>query len=290
MTVRKSARELMAKKKTTKSRSSAQSGNRQSPWALPVVGGILLALVGGVVFIATRRTSNAPAGPASAPAPAATAQQAANTSSITLETSPETQASPEILSMEVATAVMVTAELDFPGTIAEALAQTERKYEPDDGIGRTFAVLDAYGERTPTGKLHISMHVSSEKPGMAALAFKPTGEVLWKSKITSRANAPTAKNLTVYVGDEKGATWIVDGSGGASFILDAKLRDKGILLRDFWPDGAERELTIVYSACGCPVKVKVRRAGERLVRTSDLPVIFPDDPDAVATLAGLMRW
>ena len=192
--------------------------------------------------------------------------------------------------MEVARSVMVTRELDFPGTIAEALAQTERRYQPDDGIGRTFAVLDAFGERTPSGKLHISMHVSSEKAGMGKLVFKPTGEVLWQSKITSRSNAPTEKKLTIYVGDEKGATWIVDGSGGVSFILDAKLRDKGIPVRDFWPDGAERELVIVYSACGCPVHVKARRTGERLVRTSDLPVIFPDDPAAVATLAPLMRW
>src|SRR2546426_9052789 len=44
--------------------------------------------------------------------------------------------------MEVARAVMVTVELDF-GTpmpsVADALRQIERRYEPDDGHDRTFA-------------------------------------------------------------------------------------------------------------------------------------------------------
>jgi hypothetical protein len=41
-------------------------------------------------------------------------------------------------------------------SIAEALTQIERRYQPDDGQGRTFAALDAYGEATPDGKLHMS--------------------------------------------------------------------------------------------------------------------------------------
>src|SRR5205809_786123 len=88
--------------------------------------------------------------------------------------------------MEIAQAVMVTVELDFGPTIpsvAEALKQIERKYEPADGVGRTFAVLDAYGESTSNHKLHMSMHVSSEKPGIGSLIFRRTGEVLWRSKI-----------------------------------------------------------------------------------------------------------
>src|SRR5689334_21930289 len=48
-------------------------------------------------------------------------------------------------SMEVNHAVMVTVELDL-GTpvpsIAEGLRQVERKYQPEDGRGRTFAILD----------------------------------------------------------------------------------------------------------------------------------------------------
>jgi len=72
-------------------------------------------------------------------------------------------------------AVMVTVELDFgakPPSIAQALHEIERRYEPDDGQGRTFAIIEAYGEPTTDGKLHISMHVSAEKPA-SALCFPP---------------------------------------------------------------------------------------------------------------------
>jgi len=194
--------------------------------------------------------------------------------------------------MQVAQAVMVTVALDFPGgtpSIADALSQIERRYEPSDGAGRTFAILDAYGEPTPSGKLHISMHVSSEKPGKGWLINKRTGEVLWQAQIAGDSAAP-AKNLKIYVNDESGKSWIVDGAGNPASLLDAKLRDKDMTVRDFWPEGAEREVTFVYSACGCPVKAMVQRVGERTVRTKDLPVIFPDDPEAVQTISRLMRW
>ncbi|MEK7829702.1 MAG: hypothetical protein AAB401_01375, partial [Acidobacteriota bacterium] len=90
----------------------------------------------------------------------------------------------EPIKMNIAQAVMVTVDLDFgkPATIAEAIQQIERSYQPDDGVGRTFAVLDAYGEMTPEGKLHMSMHVSSEKPGSGSLKFKRTGEMLWRGR------------------------------------------------------------------------------------------------------------
>ena len=192
--------------------------------------------------------------------------------------------------MEVAKAVMVTAELEGVKTIPAALAQIERRYAPDDGAGRTFAILDAYGDLTPEGKLHISMHVSSEKPGVGSLVYKPTGEVLWNSKITKSAGPMPVKNLNIYIGDDKGTSWIIDGTGNPASILDAKVRDKGILVRDFWPDGAEREATFVYSACGCPVKAMVRRTGNRTARTKDLPVMFPDDPDGLRTISRLMGW
>src|SRR5262245_13187734 len=88
----------------------------------------------------------------------------------------------ELPKLEVAHAVMVTVELDFGArvpTIAEALREVERRHQPDDGAGRVFAVLDAYGEPTPDRKkLHVSMHVSAEKPGVGSLVFKRTGEVL----------------------------------------------------------------------------------------------------------------
>lgn len=195
--------------------------------------------------------------------------------------------------MEVARAVMVTQELDFGPkvpTIAEALKDIERRYVPDDGVGRTFAILDAYGEPTPNGKLHISMHVSSEKPGLGSLVFKRTGQVLWQSRINPSSTPPKPKNLIIYIDNGKGTDQIVDGSTMPPSILDARLRDLNIPVRDFWPEGEERQVTLIYSACGCPVKVMARRQGERTVRTKEMPVIFPDDPEAVTTISRLMRW
>jgi len=195
--------------------------------------------------------------------------------------------------MEVARAVMVTQELSFGPkvpTVAEALKEIERRYVPDDGVGRTFAILDAYGEPTPDGKLHISMHVSSEKPGVGSLVFKRTGQVLWQSRINPSSNPPNPKTLIIYIDNGRGTDQIVDGSTMPASILDARMRDLNIPVRDFWPEGEERQVTLIYSACGCPVKVMARRQGERTVRTKDLPVIFPDDQAAVATISRLMRW
>ncbi len=259
--------------------------NQQSPWALPLIGLLLLAFIGGIFFLKQRGSDNSNGA-------VPTASQTIKTP--TSEVPPAGTAAPGTpLTMEANKAVMVTAELDFGSpvpTVAQALTEIERRYQPDDGQGRTFAILDAYGAATPEGKLHLSLHVSSEKPGQGSLVFRRTGEVLWNSRITAAAVPAAEKRLTVYVGDEAGASWVVDGSGGASSILDAKLRDKPVQVRDFWPDGAEREVTLVYSACGCPVKVMARRLGQRTARTRDLPVIFPDDPPAVQTIARLMGW
>ena len=68
------------------------------------------------------------------------------------------------------------------------------------------------------------------------------------------------------------------------------------LLKAFCAAGAQEigkltsPVTFVYSACGCPVKAMVRRVGDRTVRAKDLPVLFPDDPQAVAVISHLMRW
>ena len=201
----------------------------------------------------------------------------------------------ELTQMTVAQAVMVTVELDFGGrvpTIAEAIQQVERGYAPDDGNGRTFAVLDAYGEPTADGKLlHMSMHVSSEKPGMGYLRFKRTGELLWQGRIGKPGDPPAGgKSLTIYVDNGAGGQHLLDGGRGGDSVLNVFLQNSEQKVRDVWPDGAVREVTYVYSACGCPVKVQVRRAGERTARVTDTPVIFPDDPDAVRTIAGLMKW
>ena len=197
--------------------------------------------------------------------------------------------------MNIAQAVMVTEELDFGQpvpTIAQALLEIERGYVPDDGVGRTFAVLDAYGEPTPDGKLlHISMHVSSEKPGTGFLRFKRTGKVLWQARIGNPGDAPAGqKQLNIYVDNGAGGSLVLDGSRGGANVLDVYLKDATQKLRDVWPDKTVREFTYVYSACGCPVKVLVRREGERTQRVKDTPVIFPDDPDVVQTIANLMKW
>lgn len=199
--------------------------------------------------------------------------------------------------MSIAQAVMVTVELDFggqPPAIAEAIQQIERGYAPDDGVGRTFAILDAYGEPTADGKkLRLSMHVSSEKPGMGTLKFKRTGEMLWRARIGNPGDASAAqKNLMIYLskGTSDGANHVLDGTRSADSALNAYLQNSQQRARDVWPDGEERELTFIYSACGCPVKVMCRRVGERTVRTKDTPVIFPDDPAVVSTISNLMKW
>ncbi|MBI4469905.1 MAG: hypothetical protein HY650_11360 [Acidobacteria bacterium] len=204
------------------------------------------------------------------------------------------KAAPEVITLEVAKAVMVTVEMDMKlagAKIEDALKQVERKYEPDDGKGRTFAILDAYGETTPEGKLHLSMHLSSEKPGLGSLVFRPTGEILWQGKIIPGSTTPPeTKKLTIILDDGKGHGVMLDGSNNPSSIMDTMVRDLKIPVRNYWPDGAERELTYIYSACGCPVKVMARRVGDKTVRTKDLPVIFPDDPAAANLIARLMRW
>jgi hypothetical protein len=199
--------------------------------------------------------------------------------------------------LEVAQSVVVTVELDFGPritSIADALQEIERRYDPYDGLGRTFAILDAYGESTADGKLHISMHVSAEKPGVGSLVFRRTGEVLWKSKIVPATSRPASsfagKNLLIMVSDGQEKPYLLDGSKGAPSILDASVRDLNIPVRDFWPDGAEREATFFYSACGCPVKVTALRIHDKTVRTKELPVIFPDDPVIAKAISRLMGW
>jgi hypothetical protein len=189
---------------------------------------------------------------------------------------------------------MVTVELDFgpkvPG-IAEAVKEIARGYVPEDGQGRTFAILDAYGEPTADGKLHLSMHVSSEKPGLGTLTFKRTGELLWQARIGQPTDPPApSKNLMISLDNGAGRSLLLDGSKGGGSILDVMVKDSNSRVRELWPDGAVREVTFIYSACGCPVKVMTRRAGNRTVRTKDTPVIFPDDPAAVATISQLMGW
>jgi hypothetical protein len=211
-------------------------------------------------------------------------------------TNPNT-ASGALATLEVAQAVMVTVELDFGATvpsIANALREIERRSKPDDGVGRTFAILDAYGEPTPTGKLHMSMHVSTEKPGTGSLILKRTGETLWTSRIVPSKEPKkgqfTGKNLSIFVDDGAGHLLTIDGSNNPTWIMDAVVKERAALLDSVWPTGVEHEVTFIYSACGCPVKVLAKREGDRVVRTKELPVMFPDDPAVVEIIGRLMRW
>jgi hypothetical protein len=206
-------------------------------------------------------------------------------------TPPPATSTPQQATMDVAKAVMVTVEEDFGknATIASAIKQVERRYKPDDGIGRTFAVLDAYGEVMPDGKVHMSMHVSSEKPGTGQLIHKKTGKVLWDSKINPVSVPPPPKALRILVEGAPGGSINVD-INSADNILKATASGKGMPVMNLWPDGAEMEVTFIYSMCGCPVKAKVKRVGDKTVRTTDTPVMFPDDPDALKTIAKFMKW
>jgi hypothetical protein len=212
-----------------------------------------------------------------------------------MATSGNPTSAPAPNTMKIAQAVMVTVELDFGGkipSIAEALQQVERGYSPDDGVGRTFSILDAYGEPTADGnRLHLSMHVSSEKAGVGFLRFKKTGATLWQSRIGNPGDPPAAqKTLMIYLSNGAGGNYVLDGGRGGDSVLNVFLQNSNQKARDVWPDGAEREVTFIYSACGCPVKVMVKRQGDRTRRTKETPVIFPDDPDAVRTIATLMKW
>ncbi|MEK6304469.1 MAG: hypothetical protein AABO41_27585 [Acidobacteriota bacterium] len=278
----------------SRSKSKNRKPNQQeSDWRRWVVYLLAVLVIGavaaGVVINGTNRNPQ--------PAPAGAGQTnpgATPAASSTPAAAPATTPLSELVTMDVAKAVMVTDELDFGGkipTIAEALQQIERRYKPDDGQGRTFAVLDAYGEPTADGKLlHLSMHVSSEKPGMGELVFKRTGKSLWRAKINATSQMPAAKSLSILIDNGGGKTLTVDGSTNPSSILTANSKELGIPIQNVWADGAEREVTFIYSACGCPVKVMVKRVGDRTVRTKDMPVIFPDDPAAVTLISKLMRW
>ena len=293
------SRNKKSSQKDSPRRTSKQQSRKAGLWAAVLMA--VLALGGIVAFVATK--DNGRAKSTNAPQPAPSGATASNTSSapaaspsqpaaITPPNDPAKE--PQTLSMDVNTAVMVTEELDFGPrvpSIAEALQQVERRFKPDDGQGRTFAVLDAYGEPTPDGKLlHISMHVSAEKPGLGELVFKRTGKVIWRSRIQATSALPRAKNLTVLIDNGNGKSLTVDGSNNPASILDATVKEMGVPVQAVWPDGMEREVTFIYSACGCPVKVKVRRVGNKTARASELPVIFPDDPAAVDIITRLMRW
>jgi len=199
-----------------------------------------------------------------------------------------------VSTMEVAQSVMVTHPLDYGDRVpsaAEAILDIQRLSKPDDGTGRTFAILEAVGFTNAEGKLQLSLRISSEEPGLAAVVFKRTGQVLWKARIVPRAGPPPGeKQLTVMLEDDEGKQAVVDGSKNPSHILNAAIHQSPLTMREHWPNGTERNFKFIYSACGCPVMVKVRRLGEQTMRTSTNPVLFPDDPDVMRVINSLMGW
>lgn len=212
-------------------------------------------------------------------------------------TPPKTTNEVAKISLHAAEAVMVTVELDFGATIpsvAEAMLEIERRYEPKDGSGRTFAIIEAFGE-PDHGKLRLSMRVSTEKEGGGSLVFRRTGEVLWRGEIgpplpEKAAALAEPRNLMVLMDIGVGRSVTIDGSKSPGSILEANVKELSAPVSSVWPDGAEVEFTFLYSACGCPVKAMVKRAGDRTVRAKELPVLFPDDPTVAGIIHKLMRW
>ena len=297
----------MAKRRHTKMQraprsTSTSTRRRGSLWFIGSAIGVTILVWVGFQFVKNRASPSASkmnSDSRSIPNPAVfpgRGGQETSTSAGQGVTNQNTASAP-LGNLEVAQAVIVTVELDFEATvpsIATALLDIERRYQPDDGTGRTFAILDAYGERTPSGKLLISMHISTEKPGTGSLIFKRTGGTLWSSRIIPSKDPKktqfTGKNLSIYIDDGAGKLLTIDGSNNPTWIMDAVVKERVALLDTVWPTGIEHEVTFIYSACGCPVKVTARREGDRVVRTKDLPVMFPDDPAAVELIGRLMRW
>lgn len=277
------------KQKNTQSKSSLPSSGN-ALWF--VVGVVTVLAILGVIYMLSKPSSTPQPTPTATTQPVQTPPATPNTNTNpAAQTPPQTKDSSELTTMDVAKAVMVTVEEDFGknATIASALQQVERRYKADDGTGRTFAILDAYGETMADGKLHMSMHVSSEKAGTAQLIHRKTGKVLWNAKINPVTVPPQPKALRILVDGAPGGSFNVDVNS-ANNVLAATASGKGVPVMAVWNDGAEMEVTFIYSMCGCPVKAKVKRVGDRTVRTSDTPVMFPDDPDALKTIATFMKW
>lgn len=202
-------------------------------------------------------------------------------------------------SIEAAQSIIVTHDLDFGGNIPgleAALRQIERRHQPEDGAGRTFAILEAFTQPgAEAGKLRLSLRVSTEKPGVGEITFRGAKETksLWKSRITpaTKKSSFTGGELRILFDNGDGKQFNVDGSAGPPTIFDAQLKEMGVPIAQVWPEGAVRDLVFIYSACGCPIHVKCQRAGDRTVRTeAATQVIFPDDPSALQVISRLMRW
>ncbi len=279
---------------------SSPAGTASHAWWI----GLAVVIVGGGIALAVlKKTGKAPSGRVSSitaaasvpPAAAPTHALATNPSPPAIASATETNAA-ALPTLEAIQSVVVTQDLDFgakPPGLAEVMQEIDRRSQPDDGRGRTFAILEAFnGEVQPDGKVRVSLRVSTEKPGLGEIVFRRTGQVLWKTRITPATRKPpmNAGALMILFDNGEGKTFMVDGSAGPSSILEAPMMESPLTVAQAWPDGASREITFIYSACGCPVKVTCRREGSRTVRTQSAQVIFPDDPAAVQVINSLMGW
>ena len=199
--------------------------------------------------------------------------------------------------IEAAQSIVVTQDLDFgaqPPSLTDALRELDRRSQPSDGQGRTFAILEAFnGEIQPDGKMRVSLRISTEKPGVGEIVFRRNGQVLWKSLITSATHKPAfnAGSLTILYDGGPGKNFTVDGSANPATILEARLKEPGVPVATEWADGSVSDFSFIYSACGCPIKVACRRVGDRTARVNTTTqVIFPDDPEAMQVITQLMRW
>jgi len=201
-----------------------------------------------------------------------------------------------ISTMEAAQSVVVVKDVGFgkqAPSLEDVVRDIERQSKPDDGHGRIFAILEVFTQPdVETGNYNLCMRVSSEKPGLATITYRRTGKELWKSRIIPSTHKPpfTGGSLTILFDVGEGKVFTVDGSMGPSSILTAMLKEPAVQVGQVWPEGEVREMTFIYSACGCPIKVKCRRVGDRTARTDATQVIFPDDPAAMQVINALMKW
>ena len=201
-----------------------------------------------------------------------------------------------ISTMEAAQSVMVVKDVGFgrqQPSLEDVVRDIVRHSQPEDGRGRTFAILEVFTQTDlTTSNINLCMRVSTEKPGLAAITYRRTGEELWKCHIMPATSKPqfTGGNLSIYFDVGDGKSYTVDGSTGPSSILEAMLKEPGVQIGQIWPEGEVREIQFAYSACGCRIHVKCRRSGDRTVRTDTTRVIFPDDPAALQVINPFMKW
>jgi hypothetical protein len=201
--------------------------------------------------------------------------------------------------MEANQSVVVVKDLGFgrqPPSLEAVLKELERRSQAEGGQGRTFAILEAFTQTDPiTTNLNLCLRISSERPGIGEIIYNHAGKAvsLWKSRITPPTHKTgfTGGELRIHFDTGDGKSFTVDGSMNPTTIFDAMLKEPGVPVAQAWPEGEVRDLSFIYSACGCPIHVKCLRKGERTVRPEmGSQVIFPDDPAAMQVINRLMGW